>query len=103
MLTISTVFRVRGSAGGIAGAIGFLFMFAIVKTLRNVISWVGMSGAYFLYGGTGVLGFIYLYFQLPETEGIPLEAIEGFFNDDKKKVNGQTQGGTRVDRNNTNH
>lgn len=97
------MFRVRGPAGGIAGAIGFLFMFAAVKTFRNIVSWVDMSGAYFLYGGIGVLGFIYLYFQLPETEGISLEAIEGFFNGDKKAINGKTQGGKRLDRNDTHH
>lgn len=58
-----------------------------------------MSGAFLLYGVIGILGTIYLYFRLPETEGVPLEVIEGFFTDGKNHMDRKSQRGRRLTRN----
>ncbi|XP_054266805.1 facilitated trehalose transporter Tret1-like isoform X2 [Macrosteles quadrilineatus] len=80
-ILISEVFPLkgRGVASGVSAAIGYLLMFIIIKTYFNVVYLIGESGALFLYGTVGLLGIVYLYFNLPETEGVPLQEIEKIF------------------------
>ena len=42
-----------------------------------------IQGTYWVYAGISFLGFLFVYFLLPETKGKTLEEIEAIFNKDK--------------------
>ncbi|XP_046672093.1 facilitated trehalose transporter Tret1-like [Homalodisca vitripennis] len=73
----------RGVAGGVAAALGYMIMFIIIKTFYNLVSLVQLSGVCFLYGSVGLLGLVFFYYRLPETEGVPLHLIERIFTDEE--------------------
>lgn len=43
------------------------------------MNFLGMHGAYFLFSGCCLLGFIFIYFCVPETKGKTLDEIQLFF------------------------
>ncbi|XP_046661262.1 facilitated trehalose transporter Tret1-like [Homalodisca vitripennis] len=73
--------RARGMAGGICGAVAHGLFFTTTKTYYSLVHLVDISGACYFYGAVGVLGLIYLYWDLPETEGVSLEEIERKFGE----------------------
>ncbi|CAH0381580.1 unnamed protein product [Bemisia tabaci] len=80
---VSEVFPLtgRGLASGIAGAWAHLSSSILVKSYLYTESLISLSGIMYLYGCGTVVGLIYLYFYLPETEGKSLEQIETYFTD----------------------
>uniref|UniRef100_A0A1B6FYG4 Major facilitator superfamily (MFS) profile domain-containing protein n=1 Tax=Cuerna arida TaxID=1464854 RepID=A0A1B6FYG4_9HEMI len=68
--------RTRGIVSGICGACAHGIFFTTTKTYYSLVNLVGISGACYFYGTAGVVGFIYFYWDLPETEAISLEEIE---------------------------
>uniref|UniRef100_A0A1B6BZ15 Major facilitator superfamily (MFS) profile domain-containing protein n=1 Tax=Clastoptera arizonana TaxID=38151 RepID=A0A1B6BZ15_9HEMI len=87
-ILVSEIFPLhyRGVASGITGALCNISMFTSIKTFVNIKLLLGISGSFILYGAIGLIGAIYLYINLPETEGKTLEEIETFF---QKKSNKQ--------------
>ncbi|CAH0381017.1 unnamed protein product [Bemisia tabaci] len=77
----------RGLATGISAAFSKLMGAAEVKSYLYIEAWVDLSGVMYLYGTATILGTLYLYFYLPETEGKSLEQIEVYFteNYDRKE------------------
>uniref|UniRef100_A0A1B6FHS8 Major facilitator superfamily (MFS) profile domain-containing protein n=1 Tax=Cuerna arida TaxID=1464854 RepID=A0A1B6FHS8_9HEMI len=73
--------RARGMAGGICAAVAHGLFFTTTKTYYSLVSLVDISGACYFYGAVGFLGLIYLYLDLPETEGVSLEEIERKFSE----------------------
>lgn len=55
-------------------------VFASTKTYLDFENALGMPGIVFLYGAVGVLGWLFFYFLLPETENRTLEDIETHFS-----------------------
>ncbi|XP_046662905.1 facilitated trehalose transporter Tret1-like [Homalodisca vitripennis] len=82
--------RARGMASGICGACAHGIFFTTTKTYYNLVNLVGISGACYFYGAVGVLGFIYFYWDLPETEGISLEEIERKIRGRRNSIQYQT-------------
>ncbi|CAH2054601.1 unnamed protein product, partial [Iphiclides podalirius] len=76
-------FRSRASAQGIAAASNYVFTFIGAKTLIDLELSGQLWGTFAVYAAIGYVGTIFLYFFLPETEGMSLENIEVFFNGDK--------------------
>ncbi|XP_054266834.1 facilitated trehalose transporter Tret1-like [Macrosteles quadrilineatus] len=68
--------RARSLGSGLGAAYAYVVFFAGTKTYFNVVSWLNVSGTCILYGTVGLLGMVYLYLDLPETEGQTLEHIE---------------------------
>jgi len=85
---ISEVFPTRGKGmgGGVSSAAYYIMYFLVTKTFVNVEDLLGLHGVFFLYGGLGVVGLVYIYCCLPETEGKRLEDIEKFFQSKTDRV-----------------
>ncbi|CAH0381581.1 unnamed protein product [Bemisia tabaci] len=69
----------RGLATGISAAWTHLVISALIKSYLYMKAWVGFSGVMYLHCACVVIGFVYLYCNLPETEGKSLEQIETYF------------------------
>ncbi|GAB6025926.1 Facilitated trehalose transporter Tret1 [Chamberlinius hualienensis] len=68
--------RARGRASGMGVATLCLFGFFITKYFVNLSAAIGDSGAFFVCSGICLLGFIIIYFMVPETKGKKLEVIQ---------------------------
>lgn len=77
--------RSRGFATGITAAFNYTLTFVTTKTYLNLENGLGLSGVIWFYGAINILGFIFLYFTLPETENCTLEDIENHFSDNNRK------------------
>lgn len=78
--------RSRAFASGLSVAVSELIGFAATKSYYNLELWLALSGVITLYGVIGVLGYITMYFTLPETENCKLEEIELHFSDNSRKI-----------------
>ncbi|XP_072159775.1 facilitated trehalose transporter Tret1 isoform X3 [Bemisia tabaci] len=72
-------FRGRSFASGICAALYYITSSLIAKTFLSILNLLGVPGSYCLFGTVGMLGFIYAYLYLPETEGKTLEDIEDIY------------------------
>lgn len=72
-------FRTRGVAGGLSAASMYLVAFFASKTYLSTEKSFHLHGTFWFFGAINCLCFIYLYFQLPETEGKSLQEIESLF------------------------
>ncbi|KAJ9575355.1 hypothetical protein L9F63_025692 [Diploptera punctata] len=72
-------FRTRGYAGGLAAAFMYIVAFVAAKTYLMTEHVFKLHGTYWFFGAVNILCFVYLYFQLPETEGKSLQEIEALF------------------------
>ncbi|KAL2727537.1 facilitated trehalose transporter Tret1-like isoform X1 [Vespula maculifrons] len=68
--------KVRSSATGVAGSIGYIFMSIANKTFLYMKASMSLSGTLFFYALINFIGGIVLYYILPETEGRTLREIE---------------------------
>lgn len=52
----------------------------IFDSEHHINAWLLLfTGAFYLYGGLSVAGFIFLFLMLPETKGVSLEEVESLF------------------------
>lgn len=72
--------------GGVSSAIYYILYFFTSKTFLDIESLLGLHGVFFFYGTLGLLGLVFIYFCVPETEGKNLEDIEKFFKSKTDKV-----------------
>ncbi|XP_022195528.1 facilitated trehalose transporter Tret1-2 homolog isoform X1 [Nilaparvata lugens] len=77
--------RGRGIGGGLSAACYYIEFFLVSKTFLQLQSVLALYGVCFFYGGLGVVGIIYLYFCLPETEGKRLDEVEKFFKSNNER------------------
>lgn len=68
--------RGRGAATAISASMNYIFGFLVTKTFFIMKDALTLAGTFFFYGLISLLGFVYLYFLLPETEGKTLQDIE---------------------------
>ncbi|MCK5853464.1 MFS transporter, partial [bacterium] len=75
---ISEIFpnRIRGAAMSIAVFSLWVACIVITLTFPYLINGLGAHGAFWLFGGVCVVGFIVILKKLPETKGKTLEDIE---------------------------
>ena len=62
-----------------------IMVFAVTQffettTYHSMTTVLTIQGAYWVYAGCRILGFLFVYFLLPETKGKTLEEIEDLFN-----------------------
>ncbi|ODM99725.1 Facilitated trehalose transporter Tret1 [Orchesella cincta] len=71
--------RVKGLAGCLLTSGKWLLSFVVTKFFADIISLIGESGCYWLFAGFCCLGFVYIFFFVPETNGKTLEDIQRTF------------------------
>ncbi len=78
---ISEIFpnRIRGIAMSIAVGSLWVACFLLTYTFPMMNKALGASGTFWIYGGICFAGFVFTYFNLPETKGKTLEEIEQSF------------------------
>lgn len=77
-VVISEIFpnRIRGAAMSIAVAALWLACFLLTFSFPTLNKMLGAAGTFSLYAVICVLGFIFIFFRLPETKNKTLEQIE---------------------------
>lgn len=79
---------VRGVANGIATTVNWVSNFVVAGTFLDLVSALSTNsdcpidhpdGAFWLYAGVAIVGFIFLAWMMPETKGKTLEEIEQLF------------------------
>lgn len=73
-------------ASGIVAAVNYIMSFITTKTYLNLERSLSLWGTICLYGLFGVLGFIFIFLYIPETERRTLEDIEVHFSDNNRKM-----------------
>jgi MFS transporter, SP family, galactose:H+ symporter len=71
--------NVRSKAAGVGTMANWTFNFIVSLTFLVLIDALGRSGAFWLYGGIGVVTLVFCWKLVPETKGKPLEEIEEIF------------------------
>jgi MFS family permease len=77
-VVISEIFpnRIRGAAMAVAVAALWLACFLLTYTFPLLNEKLGAAGTFWLYAVICVLGFVFIFFKLPETKNKSLEEIE---------------------------
>ena len=75
---VSEIFpvRIRSAAMAVATFALWAACFVLTYTFPLLNENLGASGAFWLYGGICVAGFIFVHKYIPETKGKSLESIE---------------------------
>jgi sugar porter (SP) family MFS transporter len=72
---------VRSKAAGIGTMANWTFNFIVSLTFLLLIEALGRSGAFWLYGGIGILTLAFCWKLVPETKGKRLEDIQAIFEE----------------------
>ena len=77
-VVISEIFpnRVRGTATSLAVGALWVACFLLTYTFPFLNQALGAAGTFWIYGGICALGFVFVFFKLPETKGKSLEELE---------------------------
>lgn len=90
MILNYVIFRGRGIASGLTAALAFLMTFIFTKSFLTMQAWCTLPGLFIVYGAITLIGTLYLYACMPETENKTLQEIEKFFigdiNDDSDNI-----------------
>uniref|UniRef100_A0A5S6QTW0 MFS domain-containing protein n=1 Tax=Trichuris muris TaxID=70415 RepID=A0A5S6QTW0_TRIMR len=66
----------RSTGNALATFTNWLFCLITALTFLSLANAITRQGVFFLFAGMSVAGFIFMYFFLPETKGVPLDRIE---------------------------
>ncbi|XP_035281067.1 proton myo-inositol cotransporter-like isoform X2 [Anguilla anguilla] len=69
----------RSTGNACSSGVNWIFNVLVSLTFLHVAQYLTYYGAFFLYAGLALLGFIFIYGCLPETKGRRLEEIEALF------------------------
>lgn len=84
----SEIFPLRAKSVGVATttAVNWTCNLLIAFTFLDLCKAITAFGAFWLYGGIALVGFVWFAVALPETRGKRLEDIEALFSGQKKKI-----------------
>uniref|UniRef100_A0A023F846 Putative transporter major facilitator superfamily n=2 Tax=Triatoma infestans TaxID=30076 RepID=A0A023F846_TRIIF len=77
--------QVRGIASGATTCITYIVSFIVVKLYPKMLKTLNKHGVFYFYGAMALLGTIFVFFFLPETQGKTLAEIEQQFAKRKKR------------------
>ncbi|XP_019875293.2 facilitated trehalose transporter Tret1 [Aethina tumida] len=75
--------KVRGKLGGVLISVAYVFMFVVLKMFPFILDAVSIQNLFYILSIINVVGFIVLYFILPETLGKSFSDIEKYFMKDR--------------------
>lgn len=77
-LMIAEIFplKIRGLGASMATCINWSSNWLVAATFLSLISWIGASGAFFIYFALSIFAIVFVYLWVPETKGCTLEDIE---------------------------
>lgn len=67
---------VKGVAGSAAGSSSWIFAFAVTKSFASIAAAINLGPTFFLLAGFAVMGTVFVYFVVPETNGKSLAEIQ---------------------------
>ncbi|PNF29285.1 hypothetical protein B7P43_G08957 [Cryptotermes secundus] len=73
-------FRTRGISSGFSAAMCYVFLFAASKTYLDMEQNLQIYGSFLIFTAINVLGFFFVYWRVPDTEGKTLVEIEAYFS-----------------------
>eukprot|EP01125_Pyxidicula_operculata_P022995 TRINITY_DN9745_c0_g1_i1.p1 TRINITY_DN9745_c0_g1~~TRINITY_DN9745_c0_g1_i1.p1 ORF type:complete len:487 (-),score=87.85 TRINITY_DN9745_c0_g1_i1:47-1507(-) len=76
--------KVRAVGNSIATTMNWVANLIISMSFLSFVNVVTQAGAFWTYAGFGVLAWVYLYYQLPETMGKTMEQIQSELGNTKK-------------------
>ncbi|MBP9742830.1 MAG: sugar porter family MFS transporter [Burkholderiales bacterium] len=81
-LMISEIFplKIRGQCMSIVAAIQWGANFLVAVSFLSILTTLGLSATFSMYGIISLIIFLFVYFKVPETKGVPLEIIERNIN-----------------------
>lgn len=71
--------EVRGLCNCLINACTWLMNFVTLQLFSQLVDWVGLAPLFYLFSFFGFLGAVFCQFYLPETKGMPIEAIPLLF------------------------
>ncbi|KAG6615805.1 CLASP N-terminal domain [Phytophthora cinnamomi] len=71
--------RVRSFALSMATSVCWVTSLLVSFTFLSIVDGLSVYGAFWLYASIALLGFVYLWSELPETKGLELEEIQQIF------------------------
>ncbi|KAF9194473.1 myo-inositol transporter [Haplosporangium sp. Z 767] len=81
---------IRGKATGMATASNFAGNLVISLTFLTLTQRITATGTFWLYAGILVIAWLFIYFLVPETAGLNLEAIQELFRTEAQTESGPT-------------
>ncbi|KAF9977469.1 myo-inositol transporter [Modicella reniformis] len=81
---------IRGKATGMATACNFTGNLVISLTFLTLTQRITATGTFWLYAGILVIAWFFVYFLVPETAGMNLEAIQELFRTESMTKSGST-------------
>ena len=70
---------VRGKAASLAAIVGWTGNLIVSFTFLSLLDGIGTAATFFAYAGVAILGFIFVWFLVPEAKGRTLEEIQQAF------------------------
>ncbi|CAL0326946.1 unnamed protein product [Lupinus luteus] len=71
--------RVRGLCIAICGLVFWIADIIVTYSLPVMLSSIGLAGVFTIYAVVCLISWIFVFFKVPETKGMPLELITEFF------------------------
>lgn len=77
--------KLRSRVSTMALCMSWVLAFAVIHSFHQLVNYVGVQGAYWLYASICMAEVFYIYFCLPETKNLTIEQIQ------EKLVNGNAK------------
>ncbi|KPJ20745.1 Facilitated trehalose transporter Tret1 [Papilio xuthus] len=71
--------EVRGLGNSMSMACMWIMNFVTLIIFNPLVDWLGLGPVFYVFSGTCLLGATYSHFWLPETKGLPADAIQKLF------------------------
>ncbi|KAI9911952.1 hypothetical protein PsorP6_009632 [Peronosclerospora sorghi] len=84
--------RVRSFAMSLATSVCWVSNLLVSFTFLSIVDQLSVYGAFWLYASIALIGFIYLWKELPETKGLELEEIQLIFERREKRTSSAISG-----------